>query len=926
MSGRVMLAALLAVLLIGAGLTGVGVAAASQHIQAPVYAAQSLPEMNVTWSTLNGTTTINASWEVNAWEFGPTPTLIIYNSSGGEVETGPLGFESTLSRNANYTFSVRVPKQFFEGLGLAAGYIGVEIFGSIGGAKVYVQAGYNYNSSRWEKESIMVKFDGTTVADPFSFTGTSRSDSDNEYVVNVTGYFTDAALQGYYYCAVKTLDSKGNEVKPGSLNWLPQSMFKSFRLITLEKASGFTVHFLDENGQPIKYVKNGQKFKITINASSPINYAIFAIDKGDKTWIVLKFNQGAFTVGEGYRVSEYEYVITRTGSPNFTLNINECYSSNDNVTFVGSLSISDGEHKYTVINVLDNYSNVLGWINKPLDPKIIVDDPYIYINVTSQQTAGKQLIEVPVRTNEPFNILVDIHGQNVNQVDNVCIALLPFSLKLLRGQLPEYAILLMYNIPLNISAAIAVKLPLLIPLSELPVELLEANRTLDEALHLKFSLKFNTTNSTFFGSYAVLPIYLNSSNGSPVWGVDLSKHFELSSLIAFNSAFSWLDYSVGEDGSLDLDNNPGTDNYYVRMRANATITTNVSYELLVTAIGSPPGLLLISHVGYVHFEQTMLWNRTYTWTYVNGSPISSNDMQMINGTIWSNGMENPGYAGLGPMTINASIDDLINNPDYWWITTNTYEWTWLVFNVQEVYVTSLPDRGLSWSTIEASFAGMLLYTDQDGDGVLDMGVSPLLGAADPEEATHVFIINSAEDVELRLPFNGEHGANGSVKVPGGTTVDFGVSLSGLNGTLFPLKVGDDDRVHSVWSFIRDVPLYVDPDDFEKSPSPANVTSLSLVAHFHLEAGEDNYSGILKVDQEVGDWSAATGEGSPVDLTGRSLAMAYYGKFIQGNYTAVFTSESGAALDPDSNSTMSNRFSFKVGSSPIADFHMGGSKY
>ncbi|MEM2828630.1 MAG: hypothetical protein QXZ14_00030, partial [Candidatus Jordarchaeales archaeon] len=60
MSGRVMLAALLAVLLIGAGLTGVGVAAASQHIQAPVYAAQSLPEMNVTWSTLNGTTTINA--------------------------------------------------------------------------------------------------------------------------------------------------------------------------------------------------------------------------------------------------------------------------------------------------------------------------------------------------------------------------------------------------------------------------------------------------------------------------------------------------------------------------------------------------------------------------------------------------------------------------------------------------------------------------------------------------------------------------------------------------------------------------------------------------------------------------------------------------------------------------------------------------
>jgi len=83
--------------------------------------------VNAEWNYNN-----QCQWEVNAWEFGPTPTLIIYNSSGGEVETGPLGFESTLSRNANYTFSVRVPKQFFEGLGLAAGYIGVEIFGSIG--------------------------------------------------------------------------------------------------------------------------------------------------------------------------------------------------------------------------------------------------------------------------------------------------------------------------------------------------------------------------------------------------------------------------------------------------------------------------------------------------------------------------------------------------------------------------------------------------------------------------------------------------------------------------------------------------------------------------------------------------------------------------------------------------------------------------
>lgn len=921
MIGKALLVAFLAALVVGAVVAGAGVVAASQQLQSPVYAAQSLPEMNVTWSTLTGSVTDEARWEVNAWEFGPAPVLKIYDSSGMEVKGGQMGLESMLNRNADYTFSIKVPKSFFDGLGLAAGFIGLEVFGSVGGSKIYVRAGYNYTADRWEKDAIMVKFDGSTVGNPFSFASTSKTDEGSEYVVNVTGHFTEVAPQGYYYCGVKVLDSNLNEVKLGSLNWLPQSMFKSLRLIVLEKTSGFTIHFLDENGQPIRYVKNGQQFKIVINATSPITYALFAIDKGDRTWIVLKFDQGSFTVGEGFRVSENEYRLIRDYSPNFTLNMRECYSSNDNVTFAGTLNIVSGEHKYAAVNVVDAYGNVLGWVNKPLDPKIIVDDPYIYVNVTTPSTVGQQLIEVPVKTNEMFNILVDVYGENAIQVDRVCIALLPFSLKLLQGQSPEYAILLAYNITQNQSVVIAVNLSTNNPLSECPVKLENVGNTSTGVLHLNFSLMFNTTNPNFFGSYAVLPIYLNSSSG-PVWNVDLLKHFELSSLISFNSAFDWFEYSVGEDGSLNLNGN----SYYVRMRANATVSTTASYELLVTGIGSPPGLLLVSQVGYVHFTQTMRWNRTYFWTYTNGASVSGDEMQAINATIWDDGMEKLGYAGLGPLTINASIDDLISNPDYWWITSDTYEWSWLIFNVQEVYATSIPNLGLSWNTIETAFAGMLIYEDQDGDGVLDMGVSPLLGAADPEEATHVFILNSVEDVELRLPFNGEHGANGSVKVPGGIRVDFGVSLIGLKGTLFPLKVRDDDRVHNVWSFIREVPLYVDPGDLEKSPSPANVTYLSLVAHFNLEAGQDNYRGVLKVDQGVGDWNVTTGNGTPADLTGKSLAIAYYAKFVQGNYTASFVTETGGAVDPDSNSTMSNSFSFKVGSSPIADFQMGNSTY
>ncbi len=624
-------------------------------------------------------------------------TTTIYNSSG---EVGQSGFETQLSRGVDYTFSVNVPKQFFSELGLAAGFIGVEVFGSISGAKVHVLAGYNYSRGAWEKSAIMVRFDGTAADAPFTFTNTSKSDGGDFYVVNVTGRFTDVAPRGYYYCTVKVLDGEGNEVKLSSLNWLPQNMFKSFRLIALEGASGFTVHFFDMNGQPLRYVKNGEQFKIVINATTPINYAVFAIDKGNGTWIVLKFDQGVFSVGEGYKSSEHEYTMTRSGSDNFTLNKDACYSSNSNVTFIGTFNnMKDGEHKYAVVNVLDAYDNVLSWINKPLDPKIIVDDPYIYINVTTQQTAGQQLYEIPVRTNEPFNISVDIYGENVNQVDRVYIGLMPFSLKMLReGTLPKYAIVINYNISQNQTAVWALSLPNYTPLNETPVELLSVTHQPDGMLHLNFSLRFNTSNSTFFGSYAVLPLQLNKTNG-PVWNVDLGKHFELSSLIAFNApSFDWFEYSIGEDGSLDLDKDPSTPNYYVRMRANATVQTEASYKLLMTVIGSPPGLLFVSHVGYVHFTQTIWWNRTYIWTYVNGTPVDEAKMQEINNTIWSGRVEKPGYAGLGPLTINASIEDLINNPDYWWIKSNTWEWTWLVFNVREVYVTSLSDLGLSWNT------------------------------------------------------------------------------------------------------------------------------------------------------------------------------------------------------------------------------------
>jgi len=219
-----------------------------------------------------------------------------------------LNSEVTLNRSCSYVFSVEVPKSLFTDIGLTAGYVGVGIFGSIAGAKVYVRVGYNYTSDKWEETSFMVVFNGSTAGAPFIITGKSEDHTGDRYIVNITGYFTEAAPKGRYYCSAVLYDGEGNEFKISSLNWLPKNMFKAFRTIILEQVSGFTVSFEDENGNPIHYVRNGQLFRIKINATSPLTYAIFAIDTGTsyqehKRWIVLKYDQGNFSVMEGYLFS-----------------------------------------------------------------------------------------------------------------------------------------------------------------------------------------------------------------------------------------------------------------------------------------------------------------------------------------------------------------------------------------------------------------------------------------------------------------------------------------------------------------------------------------------------------------------------------------------------------------------------------------------
>ena len=143
-----------------------------------------------------------------------------------------------------------------------------------------------------------------------------------------------------------------------------------------------------------------------------------------------------------------------------------------------------------------------------MDPEIIVDDPYIYIDANVSDASAQNLPphEILVMQNQQFNITVDLYS-GTSELSSV-------SLRILAGEEPEYKILVEYDTSTQTWQIVP------IGLGETPIKIISASNTSQQVFYnerfirFTFTLMFNTTNSSLYGTYIVIPAYFNTISGS----------------------------------------------------------------------------------------------------------------------------------------------------------------------------------------------------------------------------------------------------------------------------------------------------------------------------------------------------------------------------------------------------------------------------
>jgi len=379
--------------------------------------------------------------------------------------------------------------------------------------------------------------------------------------------------------------------------------------------------------------------------------------------------------------------------------------------------------------------------------------------------------------------------------------------------------------------------------------------------------------------------------------------------------------TVPETGAVDLDGDLTTtsDQYFVRrVRGGSDLRNETVDRMWVELIWDPNSSRIGDEIhigawmGKLHVAWTSEWNETYYWYYAsNVTIVSPETMQQINATVLDSatGRPNPGYWDIAHMVKNSTWADVLDQAkrEGWdWITENKNEWEWLWFGTQQDYRTSWVEGDTTKEAgigLRYEFAGLSLFNNT--------------------EQTHFFMPKNIGNITFVTPGEafGNMNATDSMIVSKNTTVTFGVSFDGINGTLFPFS---EDR--SMWGW-WDRPVFgadFNVPNFMNRPTESAVDRASFLIHFNAtatEGAELNNEASMKIDQYIGNWELdpniidgrqQNASGVMVYLMGndvllnRSLATNYYVTAMSALAWDVMD-ESGQSVD-NNNVTESSQFS------------------
>jgi len=400
-------------------------------------------------------------------------------------------------------------------------------------------------------------------------------------------------------------------------------------------------------------------------------------------------------------------------------------------------------------------------------------------------------------------------------------------------------------------------------------------------------------------------------------------------------------WTVTEDGAIDLDGNLYTvdDQYFVKRTGYWEDWGNVTVEGMMVGVGFDPtpgeGGDEFWSSNWMGVVEQNIWfnaNETFYWYHAaDGTSVSVSEMSDIQDLMWANMTRNlptPGYEYVSWLTKNRTLDTT-SIPG---LEQGRWTTTWFAWGTTQNFWVSIAEDQATLAHFKAQYAGLLIFNDGLGpsEGAPDFSIEG--GQVATDEVTHLVLIDQVGDVELRRPF-GATNNSGNVIVSPDTEVTFGVTISDVDVTIYPLRVEHSRALRGAWDFRQSYEgsIGLNSTNFDYWITDATIDEMAFDISFNIDMvnydSEDplkwNHAVSFKVDQTIGDWTLHDFDNSV--LEGRSLAVNFFGVLATGTVTQ-YTAGDRPVTDNNGASQDADYYKFGSENSPYASVEMGGLPY
>jgi len=926
----------------------------------PILAQQESPaNITVHWNETQTTQSYSWSHELNAWEFGPQPRLLLLDSGNSPLSQvdpevyfqarimipksllsgGSLGGVTLIGGRPsltdlyaftihyNYTSNAYVLTQVHANISMRTAIIAAGLLGS----------GDSFQPPETVSTDIETLLSQATASTPTTIIelkpGEQVTVSQDATYINVTFNlkFASEAPEGTYILKANIKDAGGNTVIPGMAAYL--GMMPSLHaVITLGTPKTYELLVTEQDGDENSVLfLPSENFDIVINASSQVLLAqlllVVNLNTTQKHYILITYANDSIyahevdpsnlslskttvlSVSSNQTQSGGRYILRITCDPDDTL-----FTGNNQLCGVWSLRVADSSslllvqrsqrfftpHFYQVftigeetarITLLDASGNPLpreyGWYQLESNDTFKVELTYMVKATTFSQRSYTW-------ANATLNYF-HFNGTDVDwiiQLNLGCdISSTPTSYKI-------------YTVNISMPSGQTT------PLSWANFNGTNSFENPPVGDKIKYVITFNVNITN-----ADVGTYLPVSNVT--WTTGYTEFHEPHPVVIgdVNPLNPYLTWTVNpENGALDLDGDLSTtsDQYFVRRTFSFTGSANVTMHFLfVAAFWNPYAMRvnddyrLFSFTGLFDVNFTYQWSDNYTWYDTSMNPLSQVEFDNINNTIHSE----HGYWLLDRLTENRTS----SQEDLWWAPDDVARFTWFVWHLREAYWAETAPGVYERTAIDSRFAGIFLFNDTDCNGI-----PTTTGEYGPrEELVSVFSPEEYSSITMTRPFNSPD-STGVMTVPPGEEVTWGVSLNGVNGTLFPAGT-------PVWVWYMGQNSTAGQGPLGE-PRNATIDKLAWDVHFTGQVGATVNTAIVKVDQYVGNWTFP--DLNPSDVEGLSMGLAY--RTVVSELNAVFrvddTNVTVSSPDQIVAPMESSNFSVSTEAGEILNLQMGGTTY